>query len=251
MIGPKAYIQEWENKSYEELLEEKKRLNQKIEEYENHPEESSEVTISPSLDVRYQCNLEYMAELCSLIAKKYQTRTTEESKKEDTSVFTSYVGMNCAEIKNLITEKTNLLKDKLDGKIDDNEKSNSGYLFWNCKTILRNIYMSYDKLTSKFKEELSSEELVTFTKKSNIIKEKESQWKTMDDIRETFDLLVHENEEDNSNLLKCPNCHRRLMFMMSTGNTLYCSQCNKYYRNNNGSVGEETSSPYTEKDALY
>ena len=58
----------------------------------------------------------------------------------------------------MIDEKIEMLKQKLNGKIDNKEKENAGYLFWNCKTILEKIYMAYDKLTSKFKDELSSEE---------------------------------------------------------------------------------------------
>jgi len=37
---------------------------------------------------------------------------------------------------------------------------------------------------------------------------------------------------------------------MPDGSTLHCSKCNKYYLNNNGKVGDETSSPY-KKRVLY
>lgn len=71
MISPEAYIKELEDKSYEELLAEKARLNAKIEEFENHDNSSPTIVISPSPEVRYQCNLEYLAALCNLITKKY------------------------------------------------------------------------------------------------------------------------------------------------------------------------------------
>lgn len=51
--------------------------------------------------------------------------------------------------------------------------------------------------------------------------------------------------------LKCPNCNEPLMFLMPDGTTLHCNKCNKYYINNNGSVGDETTSPYTRDDVLY
>ena len=41
------------------------------------------------------------------------------------------------------------------------------------------------------------------------------------------------------------------MYMEPDGNTLHCRKCNKYFKNNNGSVGDETTSPYTDPTALY
>lgn len=49
----------------------------------------------------------------------------------------------------------------------------------------------------------------------------------------------------------CPNCGERLMFLMPDGQVLSCDKCNKYYKNNNGEIGDETSSPYTRNDVLY
>lgn len=49
----------------------------------------------------------------------------------------------------------------------------------------------------------------------------------------------------------CPNCGERLMFLIPDGQFLSCNKCDKYFKNNDGRVGEETSSPYTINDALY
>ena len=57
--------------------------------------------------------------------------------------------------------------------------------------------------------------------------------------------------EEKIKVLHCPICGEPLMFMEPDGTTLYCKKCNKYFKNNNGSVGEETTSPYTEPNALY
>ena len=50
---------------------------------------------------------------------------------------------------------------------------------------------------------------------------------------------------------ECPNCGEPLTFLMPAGKVLNCNKCNKYFKNNNGKVGEETSSPYTNKDVFY
>lgn len=54
-----------------------------------------------------------------------------------------------------------------------------------------------------------------------------------------------------ANILRCPICGARLSFMMPDGSTLYCNQCNKHFRNKNGTVGEECNSPYTRNDVYY
>lgn len=37
------------------------------------------------------------------------------------------------------------------------------------------------------------------------------------------------------------------MFLMPDGSHLYCNRCEKYYSNNNGNVGDETTSPYNKR----
>jgi len=49
----------------------------------------------------------------------------------------------------------------------------------------------------------------------------------------------------------CPICNGMLYFMMPSGRTLRCDRCNKYFINENGKAGRETSSPYVRKDVLY
>jgi len=175
-------------------------------------------------------------------------------KKVTGSIFTSYVNMNSFEIKNLISQKLELLKDKINGNIDEKEQNNVGYLFWNCKMIFRNIYMAYDKLTNKFKDELSAEEIIDFANKSNIIKSNENNWKDINDIKLTYNQIVgicNDSNKEQNNLLKCPSCGEKLMFMMPDGKTLHCNKCNKYYKNENNAVGDETSSPYSDNNVLY
>lgn len=62
---------------------------------------------------------------------------------------------------------------------------------------------------------------------------------------------IVENEIKQKNTLKCPNCDEILTLLMPSGKTLYCNKCEKYYKNDNDNVGEETTSPYIRKDVLY
>lgn len=64
---------------------------------------------------------------------------------------------------------------------------------------------------------------------------------------------INEQIKDNEEpiVLSCPVCNGNLMYMEPDGTTLFCRNCNKYFKNNNGSVGEETTAPYTDPTALY
>ena len=92
---------------------------------------------------------------------------------------------------------------------------------------------------------------------------------TLDDGTETthYFAKIFNSEEETKNeiinvynekfsakdILKCPRCNERLMFLMPDGSHLYCNKCEKYYLNNNGDVGDETTSPYDDRndDVLY
>lgn len=71
MISPESYILKYIDKPYEELLLVRDRLISHIRHFEKHKDEQEEVIICPSSEVAYQCNLEYLAKMCELIAKKY------------------------------------------------------------------------------------------------------------------------------------------------------------------------------------
>ena len=102
-------------------------------------------------------------------------------------IFTSFLDMNCEEIKKLVNDKIKLLKDKLDGQITDEERVHSGYLFWNMKMILRNIYWASNKLVNKFADELTDDEISCYKSKVEIIKN--SVWENIDDIKDTYDKI--------------------------------------------------------------
>lgn len=112
-------------------------------------------------------------------------------------VFTSFVNMNCSEIKKLVEEKKKLLSEKINGKIDEDEKNNKGLLFYNCKLILRNIYMACDKLVFKFKNELTQSEINEYNKISQYIKEDEKNWIDINSVKLTFS-KIEDNKMDLS-----------------------------------------------------
>ena len=41
------------------------------------------------------------------------------------------------------------------------------------------------------------------------------------------------------------------MFMEPDGNTLYYEKCEKFFKNNNGAVGKETTDPYLDENVIY
>ncbi len=73
MVSSENFIADLKNKSYKELLEIRDDLNRELVNFENTNIPQSEYQISPSPDVVYQCNLEYLSRLCLLIAEKFRS----------------------------------------------------------------------------------------------------------------------------------------------------------------------------------
>lgn len=72
MISLMCYRESKKEKTYKELLIEREALLKEIYSFENNEEEDDEMVIEdPSSDVVYQMNLQYLGELCNLIAEKY------------------------------------------------------------------------------------------------------------------------------------------------------------------------------------
>ena len=74
MISPDAYAMMLKDDPYEELLSVRDELMEDILYFEAHRDEPEEPRIEPSAEVRYQCDLDYLAEVCKLIAKKYNEK---------------------------------------------------------------------------------------------------------------------------------------------------------------------------------
>ena len=77
MISPEAYINEFKNATYTELIIERKRLTEYIDLYESGNHISRQLCTCPSPDVKYQCYLEYLSILCSYMQRRYNEDYTE------------------------------------------------------------------------------------------------------------------------------------------------------------------------------
>lgn len=71
MISPEGFIQEYIDKPYAELLCVRDDLAAKIRDFEKCEINPTEIIMSPSPEVIYQCNLKYLGKLCELISEKY------------------------------------------------------------------------------------------------------------------------------------------------------------------------------------
>lgn len=71
MISPAGFLELHKDKLYAELLPVRDNLIRQIRSFEKRPKNSDSTIISPSPEVVYQCNLEYLGELCKLISEKY------------------------------------------------------------------------------------------------------------------------------------------------------------------------------------
>lgn len=88
MISPEGFIQEHIDKSYAELLRVRDELIAEIRDFEKCRVNPIEITMSPSSDVIYQCNLEYLGKLCELISEKYNREFVwREEKKCENYIF--------------------------------------------------------------------------------------------------------------------------------------------------------------------
>lgn len=82
MISPESYAEMQKPRCLSELIKEKNELIKEIEELEKivfeKPRSSELWGYHPGPDVRYQCDLEYLAKLCEMISEKYRNRIWNE-----------------------------------------------------------------------------------------------------------------------------------------------------------------------------
>ena len=75
MISPKVYVNDFKTMDYHELIKERDRLIRSIRSFEKKEcagdRTGPEWHIQPSPEVVYQCDLEYLAELCQLMRDRY------------------------------------------------------------------------------------------------------------------------------------------------------------------------------------
>lgn len=77
MIGSKMYIDEVKDYPYEKLIKERNKLAKSIKHFEKTffagDKSGEEWHYCPSPDVVYQCELEYLSELCAFMHEKFNT----------------------------------------------------------------------------------------------------------------------------------------------------------------------------------
>ena len=71
MIAPSGFIIQYKDYKYEDLLPVRDELIEDIKAFEEEGDSPESMMVCPSPAVRYQCKLEYLAELLKLIAEKY------------------------------------------------------------------------------------------------------------------------------------------------------------------------------------
>ena len=83
MISPNYFVEMHKNESYEQLLKVRDDLLADIYDFEKAAKENKiEHHFEPSPEVIYQCNLEYLGSLCSLIAERYNEEYVRGSDDE-------------------------------------------------------------------------------------------------------------------------------------------------------------------------
>ena len=89
MISPELYIEQYNDLTYKELLAIRDELLDEIRAFENGsiPEEAK--MIMPSPDTIYQCNLEYLSEVCALLVEKYREEREAEIDAIDEAIASS------------------------------------------------------------------------------------------------------------------------------------------------------------------
>ena len=74
MLAPEAYINQFKNYPYEDLLKIRDEIIEDIKAFEEGRIDQSAYMIKPGPDTIYQMNLQYLAEICRLIQEKYNEK---------------------------------------------------------------------------------------------------------------------------------------------------------------------------------
>ena len=73
MISPEVFVEQYADKTYEELIKVRNELINSIKKFEATPQnEDPDFIICPGPDVVYQMHLEYLSAICKLIIKKFR-----------------------------------------------------------------------------------------------------------------------------------------------------------------------------------
>ncbi len=77
MISPQTYISRFKSATYTDLIRERNRLIDELRKFEKSlmsgDRSGEEWLMDPDPEVRYQCSVEYLAELCELMRDRYNS----------------------------------------------------------------------------------------------------------------------------------------------------------------------------------
>lgn len=68
---------------------------------------------------------------------------------------------------------------------------------------------------------------------------------------DTTKKFINNTEVENNDISLCPHCKNGLTFIQPANSLLYCSNCNKYFENNNGKVGKSVKEPHFNSNVFY
>lgn len=79
MISPQTYISRFKFANYTDLIKERDRLIDELQRFEknvmNGDRSGKEWLMDPNPETTYQCNLNYLAELCELMRDRYNNES--------------------------------------------------------------------------------------------------------------------------------------------------------------------------------
>ena len=79
MISPQTYISRFKSAKYTDLIKERDRLIDELQRFEknemNGDRSGKEWLMDPNPETTYQCNLNYLAELCELMRERYNNES--------------------------------------------------------------------------------------------------------------------------------------------------------------------------------
>lgn len=132
--------------------------------------------------------------------------------------------------------------------------------FYSMEPNSKTYILKFQNIDSELKDklvpfaELEFGDTLCFERGTNKIVVYNHETDTFDVVANDWNIFVKKlckDNDKNKSVLKCPNCNEVLTFLMPDAQTLYCNKCEKYYKNENGNVGEQTTSPYTKNNVYY
>ena len=117
--------------------------------------------------------------------------SNNEVKENEESVFTTFKDLDFNELLVLRNSKIQKCYDKINGiNLNDFEKQNQGYLFFNTKMIIENIKLIDSKIINKFSNNLNKETKNLITNELQMLEEKEKTYVNINDVLVILNKLI-------------------------------------------------------------